>query len=148
MSVYHAEVGGTAVMAQGQRDEYGGALRVATLICVGIAVVAAVVAAFLGRPVLSFTFALGMALGLLNTTLLRVAAARTRWSQAGSTAGSFAHRSMVRLSTVTALGLAVVWFFGPTGLGALAGLAVFQVVLVVSAGASLLKRLRSEAISS
>ena len=87
-------------------------------------------------------FAIGLALGLINALLVQR-------SVASITAGDhplkkkMALNSATRLLVITAIGLAIAFAFRPLGLGVVFGLALFQVVLVLSTALPVYKKLRT-----
>jgi dipeptide/tripeptide permease len=111
-------------------------------ICVLLAGLVTVLAAFVGYPMFGVFFGVGLALGLLNALLVRRAVESI-------TAGDhplkkkMALNSATRLLVITAVGLAIAFIFRPMGLGVLFGLALFQVVLVLSTSLPVLKKLRA-----
>jgi hypothetical protein len=86
-------------------------------------------------------FGIGLGLGLLNALLVRRAVDAI-------TAGDhplkkkMALNSATRLLAITAVGLAIAFIFRPMGLGVLFGLALFQVLLVLTTSLPVLKKLR------
>ena len=105
--------------------------------CVLVAGLVTAAAALLGHVI----FGIGMALGLLNALLVRRAVAAI-------TAGDhplkkkMALNSATRLLAITAVGLTIAFLFKPMGLGVLFGLALFQVILVLSTSLPVMKKLR------
>lgn len=112
------------------------------VICVALAGLVTVAAAFVGHPLFGLFFGIGLGLGLINALLVRRAVDSI-------TAGDhplkkkMALNSASRLLAITVVGLTIAFVFRPMGLGVLFGLALFQVVLVLSTSLPVLKKLRT-----
>ncbi|KKF03670.1 ATP synthase subunit I [Mycolicibacterium obuense] len=112
------------------------------VICAAVSGLVTVAAALVGYPLFGAFFAIGMALGLTNALLVRRAVDSI-------TAGDhplkkkMALNSASRLLAITVVGLTIAFVFRPMGLGVLFGLALFQVVLVMSTSLPVLKKLRA-----
>ena len=110
-------------------------------ICAVITAVATGAAALLGHVMFGVFFGVGLGLGLINALLVRRAVDSI-------TAGDhplkkkMALNSATRLLVITAAGLAIAFIFRPMGLGVLFGLALFQVLLVLTTSLPVLKKLR------
>jgi hypothetical protein len=110
---------------------------VLTAIAVGIA-------ASLGSPMVGVFFGVGLLLGLLNAVgVQRSVAAIT--AEEHPLKKKMAANSATRLLVITTVGLAVAFVFRPAGLGVLFGLALFQVLLVLTTALPVWKKLRSGA---
>jgi hypothetical protein len=106
-------------------------------------VVAVAAAGALGHPMVGVFFGVGLLLGLLNALgVQRSVAAIT--AEAHPLKKKMAMNSASRLLIITVIGLAVAFVFRPAGLGVLFGLALFQVLLVVSTALPVWKKLRTE----
>jgi hypothetical protein len=87
----------------------------------------------------------GLLLGLLNAVgVQRSVAAIT--AEAHPLKKKMAMNSASRLMIITVIGLAVAFVFRPDGLGVLFGLALFQVLLVVSTTLPVWKKLRTQTV--
>lgn len=112
------------------------------IICAALAALALGLSAWAGYVMFGVFFAIGLALGLLNALLVQR-------SVASITAGDhplkkkMALNSATRLLVITAIGLAIAFAFRPLGLGVVFGLALFQVVLVLSTALPVYKKLRT-----
>jgi hypothetical protein len=110
-------------------------------ICAVVTAVATGAAALLGHVMFGVFFGVGLGLGLINALLVRRAVDSI-------TAGDhplkkkMALNSATRLLVITAAGLAIAFIFRPMGLGVLFGLALFQVLLVLTTSLPVLKKLR------
>jgi hypothetical protein len=109
--------------------------------------VAVAVASSLGRPLVGVFFGVGLLLGLLN-------ALGVQHSVASITADEhplkkkMALNSASRLLFITVVGLTVAYVFRPAGLGVVFGLALFQVLLVLSTALPVWKTLRNGAVEA
>jgi hypothetical protein len=89
-------------------------------------------------------FGVGLLLGLLNAVgVQRSVAAIT--AEAHPLKKKMAMNSASRLMIITVIGLTVAFIFRPAGLGVVFGLALFQVLLVVSTALPVWKKLRNGA---
>lgn len=112
------------------------------VICAALTVLATGLATWAGQPMIGVFFGVGLGLGLINALMVR-------HSVASITAGAhplkhkMALNSATRLLIITMIGLIIAFVFRPPGLGVLFGLALFQVVLVLSTALPVLKKIRS-----
>ena len=111
----------------------------------GVLTAAAVaIAASLGNPMVGVFFGVGLLLGLLNALgVQRSVAAIT--AEDHPLKKKMAANSATRLLVITTVGLAVAFVFRPAGLGVLFGLALFQVLLVLTTALPVWKKLRTGA---
>ncbi len=122
------------------------AFRPIRLLAISVALTAVAVAAAgaIGHPMVGLFFGVGLLLGLLNALgVQRSVAAIT--ADAHPLKKKMAMNSASRLMIITVIGLAVAYVFRPAGLGVVFGLALFQVVLVVSTALPVWKKLRTGA---
>lgn len=111
-------------------------------ICAALTAVAVILAALAGYVLFGVFFGVGLALGLVNAVLVQR-------SVESITAGDhplkrkMALNSATRLLVITTIGLAIAIIFRPLGLGVLFGLALFQVLLVLSTALPVWKKIRT-----
>ncbi|APE13865.1 ATP synthase subunit I [Mycolicibacterium pallens] len=111
-------------------------------ICAALTALAVVLAALAGYVLFGVFFGVGLALGLINAVLVQR-------SVESITAGDhplkrkMALNSATRLLVITTIGLAIAIIFRPLGLGVLFGLALFQVLLVLSTALPVWKKIRT-----
>ncbi|QEN13279.1 ATP synthase subunit I [Mycolicibacterium sp. ELW1] len=111
-------------------------------ICAALTALAVVLAAVAGYVLFGVFFGVGLALGLVNAVLVQR-------SVESITAGDhplkrkMALNSATRLLVITSIGLAIAIIFRPLGLGVLFGLALFQVLLVLSTALPVWKKIRT-----
>jgi hypothetical protein len=106
-----------------------------------LTVAAVAIAASLGSPKVGVFFGVGLLLGLLNALgVQRSVAAIT--ADAHPLKKKMALNSATRLLVITTVGLAIAFIFRPAGLGVVFGLALFQVLLVLSTALPVWKTLR------
>lgn len=117
------------------------------LICLVLTGVAIALAAQFGSPMFGVFFGLGLALGLGNALLIRRSALRITASD-HPLKKKMALNSASRLLVISVIGLAIAYQFRPAGLGALFGLALFEVVLVLTTMLPVVKKLRAQASES
>ncbi len=110
----------------------------------GITAVAVLAAGLLGHPMVGVFFGIGLLLGLLNALLVR-RSVESITSQAHPLKRSMAANSASRLAIITVIGLIIAYVFRPAGLGVVFGLALFQVLLVVSTAVPVWTKLRAGA---
>ena len=112
------------------------------IVCAVLSALVIGLAALAGHVMFGVFFGAGLGLGLINALLVQR-------SVAAITAGAhplkrkMAVNSATRLMVITVIGLALAWFFRPPGLGVLFGLALFQVVLVLSTALPVWKKIRT-----
>jgi hypothetical protein len=114
------------------------------LICVALTALATVAAARLDQPAFGVFFGLGLALGLVNALLIRRSVSSIT-AEAHPLKAKMALNSATRLLIITVIGLVIAYVFRPLGLGALVGLATFEVLLVSSTALPVVKKLRMQA---
>jgi len=115
-------------------------LRRASVVCALIGVVAVIWTSIAGHPLMGVFGVLGLALGAVNNWMLQrsvVAYATdvvTKKRFQGGVAG--------RLGGITLMAIAVALLIRPDGLAIFAGLAVFQVVMLIGAAVPVFRSLR------
>jgi hypothetical protein len=109
-----------------------------------LTVVAIAAAGLLRHPMVGVFFGVGLLLGLLNAVgVQRSVAAIT--AEAHPLKKKMAMNSASRLLIITVVGLTIAFVFRPAGLGVVFGLALFQVLLVLSTALPVWKKLRNGA---
>jgi hypothetical protein len=101
------------------------------VICGVLGAVAVLVCAHFGHIGLGAFFAGGLLLGLVNALLVRHSA-QAITAQAHPLKRRMALNSAMRLFIMTAIGVAAVALFRPAGIGVVVGMAVFQILLVMT----------------
>jgi hypothetical protein len=114
------------------------------LICVAITAVAVAAAALLGNAWFGMFFGIGLGLGLLNAVLVQ-RSVESITADEHPLKRKMALNSATRLLVITAIGLTIAFLFRPTGLGVVFGLALFQVLLVVTTALPVMQALRKPA---
>jgi hypothetical protein len=107
-----------------------------------LTVVAIAAARWLGQPMVGVFFGVGLLLGLLNALGVQRSVASIT-ADAHPLKKKMALNSATRLLFVTVVGLTVAFVFRPAGLGVVFGLALFQVLLVVTTALPVMKKLRT-----
>ena len=117
-------------------------LRRSVIVSAVLSVVAIVVTSVAGHPLMGVFGALGLALGATNNRMLQLSV--LRYANAGGviTKKKFRHGVMVRLGAVTLIAIGLALLIRPYGLGVFAGLAVFQILMLVGAAVPVFRSLR------
>ena len=112
------------------------------ILCGIFAAVVITVSAVFGHVMFGVFFGLGLLLGLVNALLVHHSVASIT-ADAQPVKRKMALNSATRLLIITAIGLTVAYAFRPLGLGVVFGLAVFQIVLVLSTALPVWKKIRT-----
>ena len=118
-------------------------LRRPAIIAGGITLVVAVVSILVGHPFFAVFFLLGVAAILVNALLVK-RAVDTVTAELNPRKTALALNSALRLGAITVLALLAAFLVQPDGLGAMFGLAIGQVVLVLNTVIPVMKGLRSQ----
>lgn len=113
-------------------------------ICVALAGLATLAAALLGHIMFGAFFGIGLGLGLLNAVLVQ-RSVEAITAKDHPLKRKMALNSATRLLVITVIALTVAFLFRPTGLGVMFGLALFQVLLVLTTALPVMQKLRSKA---
>lgn len=114
-----------------------------TLVVAGIlAVVGAAAAAAVGYAVIGLGLAVGLGLGAVNAMGMRTMVSRSVSLERGKR--QMAGSSVGRLAVVTGAVLLIFLASRDAGLGSLAGLALFQMMLLATSSKVILRQLKSE----
>jgi hypothetical protein len=113
------------------------------LICIAMTAVAVGAAAALGHVSFGMFFGAGLGLGLLNALLVQ-RSVESITAEAHPLKRKVALNSATRLLVITVIGLTIAFIFRPTGLGVVFGLALFQVLLVLTTALPVMKALRKQ----
>lgn len=111
-------------------------------VCAALTALAVAVSAWAGHVMFGVFFGVGLALGLINALLVQRSVAAIT-ADAHPLKRKMAVNSATRLLIITAVGLTIAWIFRPLGLGVVFGLALFQVVLVLSTALPVWKKIRT-----
>lgn len=112
------------------------------VISIGIGAVAIVAGALSAHLMLGVFFGVGLLLGLVNALLVR-RSVESITSQDHPLKRSMAVNSASRLAIMTVIALIIAYVFRPAGLGVMFGLALFQVLLVISTALPVWKKIRA-----
>jgi hypothetical protein len=119
-------------------------LRRSTIIGAVVGVVAIVVTSLQGHPLMGVFGLLGIALGAVNNRMLQKSVIAYATSET-MTKSRFRNGVFGRLGGITLIALAVGLLLRPDGLGVFAGLAVFQILMLVGAALPVFRSLRPSA---
>ena len=111
-------------------------------ICIVLTGLASLAAGLLGHVMIGVFFGVGLLLGLLNAVLVQRSVDAIT-ADAHPLKRKMALNSATRLLVLTVIGLTIAFIFRPQGLGVLFGMALFQVVLVISTALPVMKKIRA-----
>jgi ATP synthase I chain len=114
------------------------------VICGVLAALATLAAGLLGHPMIGVFFGIGLVLGLLNAVLVQRSVDAIT-AEAHPLKRKMAVNSATRLLVMTVIGLTIAFIFRPQGLGVVFGMALFQVVLVLSTALPVMKKIKAGA---
>ena len=117
-------------------------LRRSVTLAAGLAAAAVLVLAMYGHLTFALMLCAGLALGIVNSWLVHRSALRYGAGAAVSTKRMITMGVLPRLALITLVALTLAILFRPAGIGVLVGLAVFQLVTIVTSSMSMLKELR------
>jgi membrane protein YqaA with SNARE-associated domain len=120
-------------------------LRRSVIVSIGLSVVAIVATSVAGHPLLGVFGALGLALGAVNNRMLQLSVLRFANAGGQISRKQFRHSVMGRLAAVTLIAIGIALLVRPDGLGLFAGLAVFQILMLVGAAVPVFRSLRPTA---
>ena len=111
-------------------------------VCVVLTGLATLAAGLLGHVMVGVFFGVGLVLGLLNAVLVQ-RSVEAITADAHPLKRKMALNSATRLLMMTVIGLTIAFIFRPQGLGVVFGMALFQVVLVISTALPVMKKIRA-----
>ncbi len=111
-------------------------------ICIVLTGLASLAAGLLGHVMVGVFFGVGLGLGLLNAVLVQRSVDAIT-AEAHPLKRKMALNSATRLLVLTVIGLTIAFIFRPQGLGVLFGMALFQVVLVITTALPVMKKLKA-----
>ena len=111
-------------------------------VCVVLAGLATLAAGLLGHVMVGVFFGIGLGLGLVNAVLVQ-RSVEAITADAHPLKRKMALNSATRLLVMTVIGLTIAFTFRPQGLGVVFGMALFQVVLVISTALPVMKKIRA-----
>jgi len=113
-------------------------------VCVALTGLAMLAAGLLGHIMAGVFFGIGLGLGLLNAVLVQ-RSVEAITAEAHPLKRKMALNSATRLLVMTVIGLTIAFVFRPQGLGVVFGMALFQVVLVLSTALPVMKKIKAGA---
>lgn len=116
-------------------------LRRTALLAAGSAVLVVAALLALGHPLMAFFGCAGLALGLLNAWLVQRSVARFSDGQLHRKV-RFTGAMLGRLAVITAVAIGCAILVRPDGLAVFGGLAVFQLLTIISASVPLIREIR------
>jgi hypothetical protein len=118
-------------------------LKRSVLVGIPFGVVALVLLALAGHPLAGALVFVGLALGALNSWLVQRSVVRFGESESADKKKKFVLGSIGRLALVTLVAAVVLFLTRVEGLGVLAGLALFQLIMLGGAVVPMIKELRN-----
>ncbi|HEV7192970.1 MAG TPA: ATP synthase subunit I [Jatrophihabitantaceae bacterium] len=116
-------------------------LRRSTVIGAALGAIAIVVTSLQGHPLMGIFGCLGVALGALNNRMLQKSVIAYA-TDADVTKARFRNGVLGRLAGITIFSIAIAMLDRPDGLGVFAGLAVFQILMLVGAAMPVFRSMR------
>jgi ATP synthase I subunit len=116
-------------------------LRKPVLIAAGVGALGLLVTGLFGHIMMGAFGIVGIGLGVLNTRLLQKSVAKVIASENPSKM-AVGRTSVPRLMLITALAFGIAIFVRPDGLGVFFGLAIFQVIIIATTAAPIMKERR------
>ncbi len=104
-----------------------------------VGVAALVAAVSFGHPLVGVGACIGIGLGALNYRLIGNSVARVTARKDGRTRRPLAVNTVVRMGVITVVTLGLLLVSAQLGFGVLAGLAIFQVILLANVARSMIK---------
>jgi len=111
-------------------------------VCVALTGLVMLAAGLLGHVMVGVFFGIGLGLGLLNAVLVQ-RSVESITAEAHPLKRKMALNSATRLLVMTVIGLTIAFLFRPQGLGVVFGMALFQVVLVLSTALPVMKKIKA-----
>jgi len=111
-------------------------------ICLALTAAAIGAAALMGHVIVGVFFGAGLGLGLLNAVLVQ-RSVESITAHEHPLKRKMALNSATRLLVITVIGLTIAFVFRPAGLGVVFGLALFQVLLVLTTALPVWKKVRT-----
>lgn len=115
-------------------------LRRSVVLSVALGAIAVVVLSVAGHPLAGVFGCLGLALAALNNLMLQRSV--IQYATAGVSKGGFRGGVMLRLGGITVVAIILALLFRPDGYATFAGLAVFQILMLVGAALPVFRSLR------
>jgi ATP synthase I chain len=116
-------------------------LRRSMLVGAALGIASIVVLALIGHPLAGVFVCIGLGFGAANNWLLQRSVMRYAADE-HLPKGKFSRGVFLRLVAITAVAAGVALLFRPDGLGIFAGLAVFQILMLVGAALPVFRSLR------
>jgi hypothetical protein len=110
----------------------------------GLGVLGLIVLGLLGHVLMGAFLILGLALGAGNTWLVQRSVVAYANSDAANKKGRFTRSVLGRLGLITLVALSCLLLVGPDGVGVLAGVAIFQMLMLGGASVTTFKQLKQQ----
>jgi hypothetical protein len=119
-------------------------LRRSVIMSAGLGVLGLIVLGLLGHLAMGAFLILGLVLGAGNTWLVQRSVVTYANSEAGNKKGRFTRSVLGRLGIVTLIALGCLLLVRPDGVGVLAGVAIFQMLMLGGASVTTFKQLKQQ----
>jgi hypothetical protein len=119
-------------------------LRRSVIMSAGLGVLGLVVLGLLGHVLMGAFLILGLALGAGNTWLVQRSVVAYANSEAANKKGRFTRSVLGRLAVITLVALGCLLLVRPDGVGVLAGVAIFQMLMLGGASVTTFKQLKQQ----
>ena len=116
-------------------------LRRASIVALTLAIASIVLLSLNGHPLMGVFVSLGLAFGAANNWALQ-RAVRSYGAAGAHPKGRFTSRVFLRLGAITLVAVGIALLDRPDGLGVFAGLAAFQIIMLVGAALPVFRSLR------
>jgi hypothetical protein len=116
-------------------------LRRAAIVAAALGLASVVILSLAGHPLMGVFACIGLAFGALNNWALQ-RSVRNYGTGSSLPKAKFSSRVFLRLGAVTLIAIGIALLVRPDGLGVFAGLAVFQIVMLVGAAVPVFRSLR------
>jgi hypothetical protein len=116
-------------------------LRRSSIVAATLGILSVVALSLIGHPLMGVFVCLGLALGGANNLALQ-RSVRAFAADGTLLKGRFTGRVFLRLGAITLIAIGIALIIRPDGLGVFAGLAVFQVVMLLGAAVPVFRSLR------
>jgi hypothetical protein len=117
-------------------------LRRSSIVAVAVGIAGVVLTSLAGHPLMGVFGCVGLAFGAANNWVLQ-RSVRSFGAAGTLPKGRFTSRVFLRLGAITLIAVGIALIIRPDGLGVFAGLAVFQIVMLLGAAVPVFRSLRT-----
>jgi hypothetical protein len=117
-------------------------LRLSVIVSIGLGLVAVVVLGLAGHLAMGLFGCLGLALGALNSRMVQRSVVHFGASERPNKKSAFTRSVLVRLAGITLVAVGCALLVRPDGFGAIIGVGLFQMLMLVFAAVPVFRELR------